>query len=855
MSEQRPNETDAQEIGQSVPLPVLDSQQSPKQCGSGGCAPKMGRTKTGKYRAMVLIAVNVLMIAHLIQWAIMGSTISPIEPSEAMETLEVGVINAGAILFLLAFLSTLIFGRFFCGWLCHIVALQDACAFLMVKMGIRPKPFRSRLLVYFPFGLGMYMFVWPTFKRLVLAPALASASIDWPVWLKPVEPISHYSTALIVDDFWATMPPWYIAVIFLIICGFAAVYFLGAKGFCTYGCPYAAFFKPMDKVAPVRIHVNDDCHQCGYCTSVCTSNVRVSEEVRDFGMVVDAGCMKTLDCISACPNDALSLKLGKPALFAKARSPETRRKAKEKRGRRFDMTLGEELVASVMMLWFFYATRGMLDAIPMLMAGGLAAIAVMFLMTSVKLLRTQNLRLYSFTLKSKGTIKPAGGLILLITLVFIIGSVWSGQAKIMRWRGDMLYAKTPIPTNVLLRPDFQASPSQYRDAQRAIWLYQRGDSFANGGMGWNLHPEYRLRESYFLAMSKQYGEAYEQLLRVVDEGKPTDQLVIQAGQLLLLSMDADAPDDVDRQAYEARKRERLLAFYEHALALHPELHAIRTELARSAYSVQDVEKADGYWETDAFADDPAFYLAQAGYTGFAGQMQRTKELYQVAHDKALLLDRPAGMLIDIGRSAIAFRMTDEALDMAQQAIENESATALTWLAAGELANASGEGELGTQRAEHALEMPGIERPMVQARAAGVLAKPGNTDRARLLLADAATRSDDPFEKIFIAQGMSYAGASLDDSEMLEQGLAFYQDTTRQYPEFSVIGHDYSSLLYSMGRYAQAADEMARVAELDDRNVLYARRASDLYRAIGNEEKAGLWNQEADHREQLSKQDD
>ena len=855
MSEQRPNETDAQEIGQSLPLPVLDSKQSPKQCGSGGCAPKMGRTRIGKYRAMVLITVNVLMIAHLIQWAIMGSTISPIEPSETMETLEVGVINAGAILFLLAFLSTLIFGRFFCGWLCHIVALQDACAFVMVKMGIRPKPFRSRLLVYFPFGLGMYMFVWPTFKRLVLAPALASASIDWPVWLKPVEPISHYSTALIVDDFWATMPPWYIAVIFLFICGFAAVYFLGAKGFCTYGCPYAAFFKPMDKVAPVRIHVNDDCHQCGYCTSVCTSNVRVSEEVRDFGMVVDAGCMKTLDCISACPNDALSLKVGKPALFAKARSPETYRKAKAKRARRFDMTLGEELVASVMMLWFFYATRGMLDAIPMLMAGGLAAIAVMFLMTSIKMLRTPNLRLYSYTLKSKGSIKPAGLGVLLVTLVFVIGSVWSGQAKIMRWRGDMLYAKTPIPTSVLLRPDFQASSAQHRDARRAIEYYRRGDSVANGGMGWNLSPEYRLRESYFLAMIGKYGDAYEQLVRVVDEGKPTDQLVIQAGQLLLLSMDAQAPDDVDRQAYEARKRERLLAFYEHALALHPELHAIRTELARSAYSEQKIEKADGYWETDAFADDPAFYLAQAGYTGFAGNMQRTRELYEKANAKALLLDRPAGMIIDIGRSAIAFRMTDVALDMAQQAIDNHSATALTWLAAGELANASGKGELGTQRAEHALEMPGIDRPMVQARAAGVLAKPGNTDRARLLLADAATRSDDPFEKVFIAQGMSYAGASLNDSEMLEQGLAFYKETTRQYPELYVIGHDYSSLLYSMGRYAQAADEMARIAELDQRNALYAQRASDLYRANGNEEKAEQWKQEADLREQLLKQDD
>jgi polyferredoxin len=151
-------------IGRSVSLPVLDRGDSR--------APMMGRTKTARWRAGVLIAVNVLMIAHLIQWAIVGMTVSPIEPSESMETLEVGVVNAGAIFFIIAIASTLLFGRFFCGWLCHIVALQDLCAWIMTKCGVRPKPFRSRLLVYFPIGLGFYMFVWPSFKREVLKPIL-----------------------------------------------------------------------------------------------------------------------------------------------------------------------------------------------------------------------------------------------------------------------------------------------------------------------------------------------------------------------------------------------------------------------------------------------------------------------------------------------------------------------------------------------------------------------------------------------------------------------------------------------------------------------------------------------------------
>src|SRR5690606_5671667 len=120
--------------------------------------------------------------ARIVHWQMTGSAISPVEPSESMQTLELGIINAGFIFFLSAILLTLVFGRFVCGWACHIVALQDACGWIMKKFGIRPSPFRSRLLVFVPLGLALYMFVWPTFKRFALVPALdrvAPAAADF----------------------------------------------------------------------------------------------------------------------------------------------------------------------------------------------------------------------------------------------------------------------------------------------------------------------------------------------------------------------------------------------------------------------------------------------------------------------------------------------------------------------------------------------------------------------------------------------------------------------------------------------------------------------------------------------------
>ena len=482
----------APSIGRTVALDVLDS---PKKR-----APMMGRTRTARWRTAVLVLVHVLMVAHLIQWIIVGSTISPVEPSESMETIEVGVVNAGAIMFAIAILTTALFGRFFCGWLCHMVALQDLCAYWMTSLGIRPKPFRSRLLVFVPLAMGFYMFLWPTTKKFIIGPALDAAGMDWPAWLKPVNPIQRWENGLVVDDFWATFPDWYIAVPFLLICGFATVYFLGAKGLCTYACPYGGFFAPIEKVSPLRIRVNDDCHQCGHCTSVCTSNVRVNEEVRDFGMVIDQGCMKTLDCVSACPNDALSLGFGKPAVGAKPRAGARADAAARKRNRRYDLTMMEEISAAIIFLYLFLATRGMLDQVPMLLAGGLAVCGTMMAMTTWWIFSRPHARLYGIHLKMKGRIKPAGVLVLVLMMVFALTSVWAAHARFARWRGDVLFAGSELPAGLLLRPEFNASEAQLREAAAAEMWLKRGDSFASGGYGWQLNAQHRLRRSYFLLM-------------------------------------------------------------------------------------------------------------------------------------------------------------------------------------------------------------------------------------------------------------------------------------------------------------------------------------------------------------------
>src|SRR5262252_4814324 len=84
----------------SIELPVLKNSPGRKPDQEAA----IGHSRASLWRAGALIALTLLMIAHVIQWRLMGQTVSPIEPSETMHTLQRGAVNAGFIFFSLAIL-------------------------------------------------------------------------------------------------------------------------------------------------------------------------------------------------------------------------------------------------------------------------------------------------------------------------------------------------------------------------------------------------------------------------------------------------------------------------------------------------------------------------------------------------------------------------------------------------------------------------------------------------------------------------------------------------------------------------------------------------------------------------------
>ncbi len=352
------------------------------------------RNRFAKWRALSLSLVYVAFAVHIIHWRLAGKTLAPLELNEVMYTLELGVVTAGCLFMLCLVFGTMIFGRFFCSWTCHIMVLQDGCAWLFRKLGIQRKAVRSRVLLFIPPITALYMFVWPQLLR---------------VWREGAFPTFHFATdadgwaSFTTVNFWRNLPSVPITILTFVVCGVAIVYLLGSRTFCTYVCPYGAVFGLADRLAPGRIRVSDACKQCGKCTAVCTSGVRVHEEVKQFGMVVNNACLKDLDCVGVCPENALRYGFGRPSLGKSFRN-------NGRFGLPYDFSLAEDTLMGVVMLAVVLTLRGLYGRLPFLLSLASGAMIAFLAVVALRLPKSPNAKLAGFALKKRGHVQLAGRL-------------------------------------------------------------------------------------------------------------------------------------------------------------------------------------------------------------------------------------------------------------------------------------------------------------------------------------------------------------------------------------------------------------------------------------------------------------
>ena len=247
-----------------------------------------------KLRITTLIIVHILILLHVYYFG--SDVVGSIDFQEFFHSfLKEGIINAGVILVFLAFLTTLFFGRFFCGWACHFGAIQEFSYYILKKLKINTITINSRLVTLLPFLILLNYYVIPNTIHLITNP-----------------PVKGITISLNQPEIWKFLPGFFIGLLTFIIDGFVIVYFLGKKGFCRFLCPWGAFLKFPNSLAFFKVRKTGDCTHCHVCADQCPVGIDVSYEINYYNKVTNTNCTSCLNCTTGCPSNALSYKFENP---------------------------------------------------------------------------------------------------------------------------------------------------------------------------------------------------------------------------------------------------------------------------------------------------------------------------------------------------------------------------------------------------------------------------------------------------------------------------------------------------------------------------------------------------------------
>lgn len=203
----------------------------------------------------------------------------------------VGQIAAGLTLYwpfiltaLIPVLATVIFGRFFCGWICpatFLYELNTTLSLWLHRAGFKAgnRKFDRRL------------------KYLVLAVGLVLSVISGSVLISVIYPPAiigrelYFGIAL--GGFGAGLVFFVITLLFDLL--------VARRGFCRYICPGGALYSLLGRYRLFRIkRIVENCNDCAKCNAVCEFGLNPLHD--DFGQE----CNNCAACIAVCPTDAMT---------------------------------------------------------------------------------------------------------------------------------------------------------------------------------------------------------------------------------------------------------------------------------------------------------------------------------------------------------------------------------------------------------------------------------------------------------------------------------------------------------------------------------------------------------------------
>lgn len=192
------------------------------------------------------------------------------------------LLPAGLVIILMALTVSLLFKRGFCGWICPVGTVWEACAALgrlFFGRNVRVPRWLDLIGRGFRYLLAaMFMFALLT---VPLEGAVQFRTLPY-MWIADLK-ILHLMTE----------PTW------LMVAGFAALLsVVFGPVWCRYLCPLGGLYSAVGLASPCTIERDPEtCIHCKKCTKVCHAFVEPEKTGRIYAPECD-GCM---DCVKVCP--------------------------------------------------------------------------------------------------------------------------------------------------------------------------------------------------------------------------------------------------------------------------------------------------------------------------------------------------------------------------------------------------------------------------------------------------------------------------------------------------------------------------------------------------------------------------
>ena len=228
----------------------------------------------------------------LLSFMLLPVTLNYFSPYLIIDGLFQGILAGAFLLWGLFFVTSLVFGRAACSYVCPYGGLQ------MTMDKVLGKPLRQvRWLRHFKMALGA---AWVLFILYPLIAGLPSFAVD-----------PFYMTEHVIS---ADNAPKLIFYYFIVTMLALMPLFMGKRATCHYLCPMSLLniagtsVKDRGTWPSLRLVAEpEQCVSCGKCSKACSMSLNVTEMVRS-GDPRHAECILCGECVTACPTGAVDRK-------------------------------------------------------------------------------------------------------------------------------------------------------------------------------------------------------------------------------------------------------------------------------------------------------------------------------------------------------------------------------------------------------------------------------------------------------------------------------------------------------------------------------------------------------------------